>query len=388
MANCESCKSEISKDSTKQVSFNKYSSGLRSLSQWVEHKTGRDRIHCLRFTITWRCNSKCISCAIWKKQADKKLELSVDEVDKIARDPYLKWINRIVISGGEPTLREDFPELISVLHKNFPHAHFGMTLNGLTPLLTEKMFKKILNDNPDIDFRLVGLSLNGPSEIHDRTRGVEGSFEKAIETYHRIKNLVPTQFSFTFMKENVNQFEWVKHFARELGTSAYICWTVMNDRFDTQEEDLKFQTPGLSSILKRHVLDYKKSAFNVVKNMHYLNLSYQYDSVFNKRIMPCFAGKQIMHLDPEGNVFPCDFNLSKERNLGSVREKSAKEIIEGASARILEEIQCGKCMYPNGLCGDSDIYYSISNSVPVVLLWLLKKTLTRELLISEKSRIK
>ncbi|MCI0471300.1 MAG: SPASM domain-containing protein, partial [Candidatus Aminicenantes bacterium] len=105
--------------------------------------------------------------------------------------------------------------------------------------------------------------------------------------------------------------------------------------------------------------------------------------VIRKKIMPCYAGQQIVHVDPEGNVYPCNFKLSEDRILGNIREADFDEIWEKNPRRILKEIKHGECMYPNGLCGDSDILPSVMNHPPAVIKWYLRKLFKRENLIQK-----
>jgi len=310
------------------------------------------------------------------------------EINKFSKSKYFRKTEYITISGGEPTLRDDLIDIISILHRNIPKARFGITTHGMNPGLEEKLFKTILRDNPDIVFGLVGLSLNGPPEIHDMTRGIEGSWEKTVETYERLRNIVPCQFSFTFCKENVDYFEWVREFARKKGTRAYICWTVMNERFNITDDNLVFWKPGMEMVLEKYVRSmapFSDTMLGKLRDMIYLPVNitfgYLYDNAANGRIMPCLAGSQIVHVDPEGNVYPCNFKLSDNRILGNLREKDFDDIWESISSRVLKEISAGECMYPNGLCGDSDIYPSICNSPPVVLNWYLHKLIKGKPLI-------
>ncbi len=356
---------------------------MKRYMNWLRHKFHRrNNIIGLRYTATWKCDSRCITCAIWKDKAAGRNDLSVEEIDKFSRSKYFSKTEYVTISGGEPTLRKDLPEVISILHRNIPTASFGITTNGLNPEREEEMFRKIVGDNPDIRFGLVGISLNGPSEIHDLTRGINGSWEKAVATYERLKDIVHCEFSFAFCKQNVDSFEWVLDFARKKGTRAYICWTVMNERFDVKDADLVFWKPGMEKVLEKYLeTEYKipGTFLGKVKNMAEpsigINFGYLYDSIVNRRIMPCFAGSQIIHIDPEGNVYPCNFKLTEDRVVGNVREKTFDEIWEGMPSHILKEIAEGQCMYPNGLCGDSDIFPSIRNSPPAVLKWYLSKLL-------------
>lgn len=353
----------------------------------------RSSIIGLRFTVTWKCNSKCTTCAIWKDKDAGKNELNIEQIYKFSKSKYFRKTEYITLSGGESTLRQDLPEIISVLHKNIPTARFSITTNGMVPHTEEAIFRKIFRDNPNIKFGLVGISLNGPVEIHDVTRGIKGSWEKAVETYERLRSIVPCEFSFTFCKDNVDYFEWVQNFAQRKKTRAYICWTVMNNRFHITEEDLIFWKTGMEKILEKYLErnfglygSFSSRIKKLINASSGIALAYLYDSIVNKRIMPCFAGSQIVHIDPEGNVYPCNFKMTKDRILGNLQDKSFDDIWRKVPAEILREIVQGRCMYPNGLCGDSDIYPSVCNSPWVVLKWYLGKLIRREALVELRRR--
>lgn len=180
--------------------FNRY-------NRWLRYKLNiRSQIFGLRFTTTWRCNSKCTTCSIWKMKSSD--DFSLNEIDEFSKSKYFTKTSYITFSGGEPMMRDDLTQVIKILHGNIPTATLNLTTNGMNPKRTEEVFKRVLEDNPKIKFGTVGLSLNGPREIHDETRGVPGSFDKVVETYERIKDLVPCSFSFTFCKNNVDHFDF------------------------------------------------------------------------------------------------------------------------------------------------------------------------------------
>lgn len=346
----------------------------------------RDRIRCIRYTITWRCNFKCTSCDIWKIENPKenktgrtriKDELTVSEVDRFTKTSFLSDVDEIVISGGEPTLRNDFPELMLALHRNMPKAKFTITINGYDPDRTVDFLRTIRRESKKFEWACIGVSLNGTKEVHDPSRGYKDSYEKVLETAQRVKEFCPNVgFSFTFLKENVREFYLVKKLAKKMGLSLHLCWTVMNDRFVAEAKDLVFQRdPSLISILEKQCdLSKIRETYNPVKdfqrNKGRLRMAYLYDSIINQRVMPCNAAQTFFHLAPYGDVYPCNFDLRPERILGNVKEDSINRIMSRVSSPLLNEISCGDCMYPNGsLCGDSDINRSIRQTDSVVTRW-------------------
>ena len=70
--------------------------------------------------VTMNCNSRCVMCDIWKNEIEG--EMAPGEYAKIPVS--LKGIN---ITGGEPFLREDLPEILSVMQSRCPGVvyHFN-----------------------------------------------------------------------------------------------------------------------------------------------------------------------------------------------------------------------------------------------------------------------
>ena len=140
------------------------------------------------FFITSKCNSRCKFCFYWKniEENKKKEELTLDEIKKISKN--LSHIQYLTISGGEPFLRDDLPEIIKIFASNNNVQFVSIPTNALLSSRTERMFEKILKENPNVFFR-IALSLDGIGEDHDEVRGVEGSFKKLLETYALLNDL-------------------------------------------------------------------------------------------------------------------------------------------------------------------------------------------------------
>ena len=58
--------------------------------------------------VTYNCNARCMMCNIWKEKPGREVETST--YNKLPTT--LKTIN---ISGGEPFLRKDLPEIINII---------------------------------------------------------------------------------------------------------------------------------------------------------------------------------------------------------------------------------------------------------------------------------
>ena len=324
------------------------------------------KIRCIRYTTTWECNSKCDSCHIWKIEPKKDEIMTLDQLKSFASNKLLKDVRRIIISGGEPFLLKDLPERLQILHECCPKAYFGMTANGLTPERILRLVKKIYDLSPDINIINIGLSLNGRPEIHDRSRGIDGAFEKTMKTFDLIKDYIPVRFSFTFLPYNIDEYKWVQEFAKEKCTEAYICWTVISNRF--------FDRDFLGDMTIHDFYKKLRPLLNEVVSKYGVEKRYLYNSFITERVVDCTAFRDYFHIDPYGNIFPCNFKLTDDRIIGNIKDKSFKEIWDQEKRlEIIEEIKRGECMYPNGVCGDSDLNYSTSyTGMHKAFFWYLK----------------
>jgi MoaA/NifB/PqqE/SkfB family radical SAM enzyme len=138
----------------------------------------------LTFVVTKECHSRCVNCKIWRTRPQD--ELTLEEIRSFARQaPYFSWID---FTGGEPTDRPDFPEIVEAFLKTNPDlllVHFPT--NGLRPVQIEAVAKKIVNLKPP---RLViTVSIDGPPKINDALRGIKGDFDLAVETFERLAEL-------------------------------------------------------------------------------------------------------------------------------------------------------------------------------------------------------
>ncbi|MBI2932070.1 MAG: GTP 3',8-cyclase MoaA [Planctomycetes bacterium] len=90
------------------------------------------RIRNLRISITDRCNFRCIYCMPkdpqWMPREDL---LTFEEIERVARIAVSIGIEKIRVTGGEPTARRDVPVLIDMLSRLRGLHDLSMTTNGL-----------------------------------------------------------------------------------------------------------------------------------------------------------------------------------------------------------------------------------------------------------------
>jgi len=161
--------------------------GTRTAAAAAGLRTGPTK---LIFVVTKRCHSQCVYCDIWKaKDQPGGLdgELSPEEVRQLARNnPGLQWID---FTGGEPTDRPDFVELVREFDRCNPDllmVHFPT--NGIATKRISEISRQLRDS---LAARLVvTVSIDGPPEINDRLRGIRNDFSHAIATFVSVRKLL------------------------------------------------------------------------------------------------------------------------------------------------------------------------------------------------------
>jgi GTP 3',8-cyclase len=89
------------------------------------------RISDMRISVTDRCNFRCVYCMPEEGMTWLKREsiLSFDEIERIARVAVSLGVDELRLTGGEPTLRPDLPELVARVSR-LPLRSLSLTTNG------------------------------------------------------------------------------------------------------------------------------------------------------------------------------------------------------------------------------------------------------------------
>ena len=134
--------------------------------------------------VGYSCNERCKFCYYIQtlKDKEKEKDLSTEEVKKRIQYIRNQGISILEFTGGEPTIRNDLPELITYA-KNLGFESISMITNGLR-LAQKEYARKIVEAGVD-DFL---ISIHGDAaDVHDRVTEIPGSYDKAVAC---VKNLM------------------------------------------------------------------------------------------------------------------------------------------------------------------------------------------------------
>jgi heme d1 biosynthesis radical SAM protein NirJ len=147
-----------------------------------------------------RCNLKCKHCYSISGDVDFPGELTRDEVFTVMDDLKAFGVPVLILSGGEPLIRPDIYD-ISARAKAMGF-YVGLSTNGT--LIDEAAADRIAA----IGYDYVGISLDGIGEVHDRFRGMAGSFDASLAAVRRLKlRAVKIGLRFTMTMDNAQNLE-------------------------------------------------------------------------------------------------------------------------------------------------------------------------------------
>jgi MoaA/NifB/PqqE/SkfB family radical SAM enzyme len=130
------------------------------------------------YLVSYRCNARCGMCDSWRMKPGR--ELTVDEVDAVFAK--LGRLDAVRLSGGEPCLRPDLPEIAAAVCRRSDPLLLHVTTNGSRPRELEALVRAV----PRPDRLHVMVSFDGLAERHDASRGAEVTFACAFATVERM----------------------------------------------------------------------------------------------------------------------------------------------------------------------------------------------------------
>jgi MoaA/NifB/PqqE/SkfB family radical SAM enzyme len=305
------------------------------------------------FAITYRCNSRCRTCRIWEIEDPGRGELTLDEIRWIFASnlEFLRDIRYIQITGGETFMRPDLPEIISTIHGYLPECVFGAPTNGMEPERIERATEATIRALGGQGFG-VSVSVDGLERTHDSIRGVDGSFERAVETLRRLSALrrvfpgLRLAVGMTLTPENHGELPEVFGLARRHG--ARFSFRPVNHSeiyYRNRAEDLWIG--GVPEALLQSVRGVGRATVErygfrgSATALRYIQGALDYIRDPSYRRLPCSAGSDSFFLDPYGNVYPCIF---MDERMGNAREAPLEAIWRSPEAsEARRKVKRGEC---------------------------------------------
>jgi len=289
--------------------------------------------------ITYRCNNNCLHC--WLRvppgSPEKQNELSTDEIKTIADKARKLGCREWAISGGEPMLRPDFPEIFDYITKK--SSSYSINTNGtlITPEIAELMKRK--------GRKMVAL-YGATADVHDHVTRNPGSFQATMKGFKLLQEagaefivqLIP-------MKDNYHQYKEMVKLAKSLSPHWRVgaAWLFLSAEGDPRKnEEIKLQR-----LDPREVVELDKPQ---ISDEEIEQEDYSCPSAEDRLFASCIDHRRDFHIDPYGHMSFCSFikdpSLRYDLRKGSFQEcwetfiPSLKDKVKGDQEY---RDNCGSC---------------------------------------------
>lgn len=135
----------------------------------------------LYFVLTRRCNQFCTSCPRHQEEriADEKYQ---NVKGRLFHTLEKFEVDDLILSGGEPALYREFPELIRELDRH--DVPVMVQSNGQR--FADRLFAERCFWDCRHEFHVMTALHSMNASVHDRITGVPGSFGRAVEAIHNL----------------------------------------------------------------------------------------------------------------------------------------------------------------------------------------------------------
>ena len=267
--------------------------------------------------ITLKCNLNCLHCGSSAGKA-RENELTTKEALKLCNDLAEIGFKGIGLMGGELFLRKDW-EIISREIKDLGMAVSTVTNGFFNP---HKIIPKLVKLQVDC----VTVGFDGTEKIHDQIRGVNGSFQKALDFMRasRVAGLVTNAIT-TVHKMNLHD---IKNMIRLILDEEGLDWQIQeavpigrfSDEFGLSEEEIYSLGVFIANLQKKYSKDRVIGSHSLGFHSQFIpNLS------FYPKWKGCYAGRSVLGIRSDGAVKGCEM-LPDKYIEGFVRERSIVDI--------------------------------------------------------------
>jgi MoaA/NifB/PqqE/SkfB family radical SAM enzyme len=306
------------------------------------------------FVATYHCNFRCEMCNIWQKKSVN--EMTPDEVALFfERWPQFRWVH---LTGGELFMRRDLDDLVAAIQQsarslfllNFPTTGW---FGDKTVKLVERTLAR------GVGRLMVTISVDGPKALHEEMRGLPGSWDRAIETYRRLRGIRRSNFQtvvgMTLLTKNADCVDATIESIRQVIPDFKRAELHLNIGHESGHyfDNLGQAVPVDTSRVAGAIADHRKRNGGGLHPVSFLEDRYQalvpayYET--GRSPLPCTALSTSCFIDAYWNLFPCSI---WDEKVGNLREAAFDLAALWSSPRRVElrqnvaEENCPHCWTP------------------------------------------
>ncbi|MBN2144925.1 MAG: radical SAM protein [Candidatus Aureabacteria bacterium] len=279
--------------------------------------------------VTYRCNARCNMCDCFQFPTKPDEEISLKTIEKL---PLMTFTN---ITGGEPFIRKDLGDIISIIRKKT--KRIVISTNGFFSERIIDLFKTY----PDLGIR---ISIEGLSKSNDTIRGIKDGFDNGLRTLLSLSDMGIKDIGFGMTVQDMNAHDLLPLYYLSNHLDMEFATATLHNSFYFRKTDNDIQDPEkltrvfellINNLLKSRSV---KKWFRAYFNHGLINYIHK-----NQRLLPCDMGRNGFFLDPYGDVLPCNGMIEKI-SMGNLNTQTWDEIWNSEKAKIVREAvkNCGR----------------------------------------------
>lgn len=262
---------------------------------------GHNVLRTVEFALLTECNSKCVMCYASKLKRHDDSYLTVDEYRDIWRQASKLGAFSVILSGGEPTLRKELFDIVSVMDPK--NTIFALVSNSLS------LNKSYLSELKNAGIETIHLSLDSTDEeTNDRIRGAKGHFKKVIQSIKEAMHLGFSVYLSTVIAHNgMLKMKEMVRFAMEHQIGIVFSLACVSGNWSEERDVL------LTGEEWQYVQRYM-SENSFIRSDWTINFSMRQE---------CPGGREKLSISPYGDVMGCGMNYI---SFGNVRDEPLEKI--------------------------------------------------------------
>lgn len=312
--------------------------------------------------VTRRCNSRCRMCNIW--QDKDSTALSLEQIEFIFTRNDFSFVQALTLTGGEPTMRVDLPQLFEIALQRLPNLErVLLATNGLnTSRAVEhvRCMLETLDIKPNrVRCFQVQVSLDGVGEVHDEMRGVPDFFRHTQNTLAELKKLqshfprLDLRISCVLVPYNLPCVESLDAFARQQDIPISYSPVVLAGEYynnQGQASDLLFSAE--SKAIAQRLFERLSTEDETSFRFYYRDVAQMLQG--RPRYRRCMMGFYSFVLECDGIVYHCP--TSEEIGLGNLLTDSFEDVWFGEQANaVRRQVRTQNCSTCPAACYPSPI---------------------------------
>ncbi|MDH4226755.1 MAG: heme b synthase [Deltaproteobacteria bacterium] len=314
----------------------------------------------IAWELTRSCNLDCIHCRAAARFGPYPNELTTEECKKFMDDVASFCKPIMIMTGGEPMLRDDIWELASYGTK----IGLRMVMAPCGFLVTEETVKKMI----DSGIQRVSFSIDGATEeSHDNFRRVKGAFKSVMTAIENCNKLgMEFQVNTTISKHNLHELPKILELVISLGAKAHHPFLLVPTGRGAELKDLEISPEDYEKTLSwfYEMREKVPIQFKPTCAPHYYRIFRQGEKEKGISVTPethgldamskgCMGGQSFAFVSHMGKVQICGF---LEEECGDIRKEPFSKIWQTSPVflemRAWDDYngRCGYCEY-RSVCG-------------------------------------